>query len=85
MISHGSPTSVTVAADGSAAAIVSPTAPVPPAAADASTMSAFLLAGLTQLYKYSGRKYDTLRQPCVEVISKIKTEEKNRQEKIFKG
>jgi len=45
-------------------------------------MGAFLLAGLTQLYKHSSRKHEALRQQCVEVISRIKADEKTRAEKI---
>lgn len=49
---------------------------------DDSSMGAFLLAGLTQLYKHSSRKHEALRQQCVEVISKIKADEKARADKI---
>lgn len=52
---------------------------------DSSSLSAFLLSGLPALYKHSSRKHEALRQACVEVISKIKAEEKNRQDKAAKG
>jgi hypothetical protein len=64
----------------SAAAVAPPVLGV-----DESSMGSFLLVGLTAMYKNSSRKHEQLRQQCVEVISKIKAEEKTRQEKALKG
>ena len=89
------------AAAASASAALPPTAPASAANAaasstplgssaqtfadDSSSLSAFLLSGLPALYKHSSRKHEALRQACVEVISKIKAEDKYRQDKAAKG
>ena len=52
---------------------------------DDCSLASFLLSGLTALYKHSSRKHEQLRQQCVEVISKIKAEDKQRADKIAKG
>lgn len=66
-----------------------PTLTVPPAAGvveeQSSSAGAFLQSGLTLLYKYASKKHEALRHQCVEVLSKIKAEEKSRAEKLARG
>lgn len=68
---------------GSASASASPASPL--LFSDDSSLPAFLQAGLPLLYKYASKKHEKLRAQCVEALSRIKAEEKERREKAEKG
>ena len=52
---------------------------------DPSSVSSFLLTGLSGLYELSSRRHEVLRASCVAVLAQIKAADKLSKEKALKG